>query len=106
MWTVPQVPTLVPDLAAELRALGERLRCRSALDAEDADIIQRTIVELAELRRQIAVLPDRTNLLMMSAAIASELAGTYESINDKKTQAHIALVSIQLALKLEELVPR
>lgn len=95
-----------PDIAAELSALAERLRCRSALDAEDADVIVRTIAELAAIRRQLAILPARTNLLMMSAAIASELAGTYDSIDNEKTRAHIALVSVQLALKLEELVPR
>lgn len=99
-------PLVSPDIAAELTALAERLRCRSALDAEDADVIDRTILELATIRRQLATLPARTNLLMMSAAIASELAGTYDSIDNEKTRAHIALVSVQLALKLEELVPR
>lgn len=68
--------------------------------------LELVVEELRELRRQLSTLPARTNLLMMSAAIASELAGTYDSIKDPKTQAHIALLSVQLALKLEELVPR
>ncbi len=87
----------------EIFGLVERLA--QVARGRDVGELELLVAELKELRRQIAVLPARTNILMMSAAIASELSTVYDVTTDDGRK-HVALTALQLALKLEELVPR